>query len=136
MDNLIEMAKEMGEAIQMDQRFIRTQMAQAAADEDEALQGLIGEFNLKRLAVNNEYSKEDKDDAKIRELDMELREIYGRLMENENMKAYQAAKAELDEVLNRINRILTLSAQGEDPQKADVELSGCSGNCSSCAGCH
>lgn len=136
MDNLIEMAKEMGEAIQMDQRFIRTQMAQAAADEDEDLQGLIGEFNLKRLAVNNEYSKEDKDDAKIRELDMELREIYGRLMENENMKAYQAAKAELDEVLNRINRILTLSAQGEDPQKADVELSGCSGNCSSCAGCH
>jgi len=136
MDNLIEMAKEMGEAIQMDQRFIRTQMAQAAADEDEALQGLIGEFNLKRLAVNNEYSKEDKDDTKIRELDMELREIYGRLMENENMKAYQAAKAELDEVLNRINRILTLSAQGEDPQKADVELSGCSGNCSSCAGCH
>lgn len=136
MDNLIEMAKEMGEAIQMDQRFIRTQMAQAAADEDEALQGLIGEFNLKRLAVNNEYGKEDKDDAKIRELDMELREIYGRLMENENMKAYQAAKAELDEVLNRINRILTLSAQGEDPQKADVELSGCSGNCSSCAGCH
>ncbi len=136
MDNLIEMAKEMGEAIQMDQRFIRTQMAQAAADEDEALQGLIGEFNLKRLAVNNEYSKEDKDDAKIRELDMELREIYGRLMENENMKAYQAAKAELDEVLGRVNRILTLSAQGEDPQKADVELSGCSGNCSSCAGCH
>lgn len=136
MDNLIEMAKEMGEAIQMDQRFIRTQMAQAAADEDEALQGLIGEFNLKRLAVNNEYSKEDKDDAKIRELDMELREIYSRLMENENMKAYQTAKAELDEVLNRINRILTLSAQGEDPQKADVELSGCSGNCSSCAGCH
>ncbi len=136
MDNLIEMAKEMGEAIQMDQRFIRTQMAQAAADEDEALQGLIGEFNLKRLAVNNEYGKEDKDDAKIRELDMELREIYGRLMENENMKAYQTAKAELDEVLNRINRILTLSAQGEDPQKADVELSGCSGNCSSCAGCH
>lgn len=136
MDNLIEMAKEMGEAIQMDQRFIRTQMAQAAADEDEALQGLIGEFNLKRLAVNNEYSKEEKDDAKIRELDMELREIYGRLMENENMKAYQAAKAELDEVLGRVNRILTLSAQGEDPQKADVELSGCSGNCSSCAGCH
>ena len=136
MDNLIEMAKEMGDPIQMDQRFIRTQMAQAAADEDEALQGLIGEFNLKRLAVNNEYGKEDKDDAKIRELDMELREIYGRLMENENMKAYQTAKAELDEVLNRINRILTLSAQGEDPQKADVELSGCSGNCSSCAGCH
>ena len=42
MDQLIEMAKEMGEAIQMDERFIRTQMAQAAADEDEALQGMIG----------------------------------------------------------------------------------------------
>ena len=64
MDQLIEMAKEMGEAIQMDERFIRTQMAQAAADDDEALQGMIGEFNLKRLAVNNEYGKDEKDEQK------------------------------------------------------------------------
>lgn len=136
MDQLIEMAKEMGEAIQMDERFIRTQMAQAAADEDEALQGMIGEFNLKRMAINNEYSKDEKDDEKIRELERELRAVYARLMENEHMKAYQEAKNELDQLMNRINRILTLSAQGEDPHTVDTEPSGCSGNCGACGGCH
>lgn len=136
MDQLIEMAKEMGEAIQMDERFIRTQMAQAAADEDEELQGMIGEFNLKRLAVNNEYGKDDKDEEKIARLNEELREVYARLMENPHMKAYQEAKNELDGVMGRINRILMLSAQGEDPDGADTEGAGCSGNCGACGGCH
>ncbi|MBQ8752143.1 MAG: YlbF family regulator [Clostridia bacterium] len=136
MDQLIEMAKEMGEAIQMDERFIRTQMAQAAADEDEELQGMIGEFNLKRLAINNEYTKDEQDGEKLREMEHELRAVYARLMENEHMKAYQEAKSELDQVMSRINRILTLSAQGENPYEADVDPSGCSGNCGTCGGCH
>ena len=136
MDQLIEMAKEMGEAIQMDERFIRTQMAQAAADDDEALQGMIGEFNLKRLSVNNEYGKDEKDEQKIAALNEELHAIYARLMENPHMKAYQEAKTELDAVMGRINRILMLSAQGEDPDNADTENAGCSGNCGTCGGCH
>ena len=136
MDQLIEMAKEMGEAIQMDERFIRTQMAQAAADEDEDLQGMIGEFNLKRQAINNEYSKDEQDGEKLREMEHELRAVYAQLMENEHMKVYQEAKSELDQVMSRINRILTLSAQGENPYEADVDPSGCSGNCGTCGGCH
>ena len=49
MDQLLEMAKDMGEAIQLDNRFLDLQMAQAKADEgvslDEAfslLEGSIG----------------------------------------------------------------------------------------------
>ena len=33
MDNLIELAKDLAHELQKDERFIRTQMAQAAADE-------------------------------------------------------------------------------------------------------
>ena len=60
MDQILDMARELGYAIQQDERFIRTQLAQAAADEDEELQGLIGEFNLKRIAPNAEKTKRIK----------------------------------------------------------------------------
>ena len=75
MDQIIEMATELGYAIQQDERYIRTQLAQAAADEDEKLQELIGEFNLKRIAINSETTKENKDGEKIQRLDAELREV-------------------------------------------------------------
>ncbi len=135
MDQLIEMAKEIGFAIQQDERFIRTQMAQAAADEDDALQGLIGEFNLKRMAISNEMGKEDKDEEKVEALDADIRQIYEKIMSNERMAAYNAAKTELDAVLSQINTVVMMAAQGQDPETA-LESGGCSGSCATCGGCH
>ena len=96
MEPILEMAKDLAYAIQQDERYIRTQMAQAAADEDEELQGMIGEFNLKRIAINNETTKDEgtRDGEKLKALDGELREVYARIMQNPNMAAYNAAKTE------------------------------------------
>lgn len=138
MDQLVEMAKEMGYAIQQDERFIRAQMMQAAADEDDSLQGLIGEFNLKRMALSNEMSKNDteKDEEKLEALDGDIRAIYENIMSNEQMAAYNAAKTELDAVMNQINTVLMMAAQGQDPDTALEQGAGCGGNCGSCGGCH
>ena len=88
MDKILELTKDLAREIQMDERFIRTQMAQAAADEDSALQAMIGDFNLKRMALGKEAAKEDedKDTEKMKKLDEELRSVYAQVMENENMK--------------------------------------------------
>ena len=135
MEKLLELAKELGHAIQADDRFVRVQMAQAAADEDEALQALIGEFNLKRMAINAEAAKGDaQDEAKVRTLNEELRAVYARVMANESMAAYNEAKTELDKVTNAIGAILNMAAQGLNPD--DYDEHACSGNCSSCGGCH
>ena len=61
MDILMAMAKEMGAALQQDDRYVALQMAQAKADEDKDLQDLIGEFNLKRMALMTEDEKEERD---------------------------------------------------------------------------
>lgn len=134
-DTIIEMARSIGRELQNDERFVRTQLAQAAADEDAELQELIGEFNLKRIALNQEMSKEEKDNEKLQTLDGEIRDVYARLMANEHMQAYQAAKQELDAVVSGVATIVTLSAQGQDPDSID-ETPSCGGNCSGCAGCH
>ena len=136
MDAILEVARDLGREIQNDGRFVRTQLAQAAADEDAALQDMIGEFNLKRMAINAEMAKEEKDGDKMKALDAELREVYGRLMANEHMQAYQQAKAELDKLLTGISTIVALSAQGQDPDSIPDEGAGCGGDCSSCSGCH
>ena len=60
--DIIEMTRELGRALQNDERYIAMMAARQASDEDEALQEAIGEFNLKRMAISNEAQKEERDD--------------------------------------------------------------------------
>ena len=118
----IAMARELGKAIQQDERFIRLMAQQQVSDGDKELQELIGQFNLKRIDLNAE-------------LNNEVREIYDRIMANANMAAYNAAKNELDELVEYVMQILRGSINGEDPEQIQLQ-SGCTGSCSTCAGCN
>ena len=109
--------------------------ATKAADDDATLQALISEFNLKRIAINTEETKEDADAEKIRQLNQELRDAYAAVMANDKMIAYNEVKGELDVLVNKIHFAINLAIQGQDPNLAAQEIS-CSGDCGSCGGCH
>ena len=134
--DVIELARELGKAIQQDERFLAMQIARQNSDNDDELQQLIGEFNLKRMAINNEAAKENRDEAKLQQLNSELRETYAKVMQNKNMNAYNEAKELMDNMLKRINAIISISAEGGDPEIVDLTEDTCGGSCSSCAGCH
>ncbi len=136
MDQIIDMARELGEALQQDDRYIRVQTAQKTADEDKGLQDLIGEFNLQRIALNSEAQKETRDEEKMNGLNAKIREVYQKIMENPSMKAYNEVKPELDSLINTVARIITLSAQGEDPYSISEQEHTCGGDCGACGGCH
>lgn len=55
--DIIEKARELGRLIQEEDSYKKLQDAQNNADADMELQRLIGEFNLKRMSINNEASK-------------------------------------------------------------------------------
>ncbi len=133
--DVIAIARELGKAVQQDERYIKMMAQQQANDEDTVLQQLIGEFNLKRVALNTEINKTDKDQEKVNALNSEIKEIYGKIMANENMQSYNEAKAELDSLMDFVLQILRGSVNGEDPELIQQQ-SECSGSCSSCAGCH
>lgn len=133
--DIIKLTRELGKAIQADERYTGYLAAKEANDNDATLQTLIGEFNMGRMKLNREMSSENKDEAKVSELNTEIRRLYGEIMTNEHMIAYNEAKAEMDKLLDQITTIITLSANGEDPETCSAEQS-CSGNCSSCGGCH
>lgn len=134
--DMIDLAREIGKELQKDERYLNMQVAKQNSDEDTALQTMIGEFNLKRMAINNEAQSESPDSGKIQALNGELRAVYAQIMQNPNMVAYNQAKEELDHLLKRVSAIIGQSADGEDPETTDLEESSCGGNCASCGGCH
>lgn len=134
--DIIALARELGKAIQQEESYIKLHEVQDKADADTELQSLIGEFNLKRMSINNEASKKERDQDKLSQLNTEMREVYSKIMFNENMIAYNSAKEEFDAVANRVLAIVQQSAEGADPDTADYSQSSCSGSCETCGGCH
>ena len=135
--DVITMARDLGAEIQKSTDYLAHRAATTTADGDAALQNLIGEFNLKKLALSQEVQKEEKDQDKIAELNTEVKDIYTNIMTNENMTAYNETKATMDKTLNFLQQIIVYAANGEDPYAVQDETeSACSGSCSSCSGCH
>ncbi len=133
--DIIEKARELGKLLQQESSYIKLHEAQDKADADTQLQNAIGEFNMKRMSINNEASKADRDQEKMTRLNTEMREAYSKIMSNENMIAYNEAKDEFDVVANRVLAIIQQSAEGADPETADYSQSSCSGSCATCGGC-
>lgn len=133
--DIIELSRELGRKIQQEESYIAMQEANKACEEDEALQALIGEFNLKKLALNEKISAPEQDKEAVAALNTEMRKIYADIMINENMIKLNESKAQFDTIINRVFAIVSNSANGEDPNTTDYQAS-CSGSCSSCSGCH
>ncbi len=132
---IIEATRNLGVEIQKDERFIRFIKAKLANDNDETLQNQIGEFNTVRMNLDREMNAETQDEAKIKELNEKLREIYTAVMSSKTMLEYNTAKADLDAMLNDINSIIMQCVEGEDPMTAEPHTA-CTGSCSTCGGCH
>lgn len=132
--DVIEQVRNLGKAIQQDERFIRFAKARLANDEDKELQAAIGNFNIIRMELDKLMQADERDDVKVQELNEKLRKVYGDIMSSEVMVEYNTAKAELDIMVNEINTIISKTLEGEDPETC--EATACTGSCSTCGGCH
>ena len=133
--DIIDQVRALALELQKDQRYLVLENARRMNDADEELQQQIGEFNLARIDLNNETSKPEKDADRIAELNDKVRKIYGDIMSNESMVAYNEAKNEVDQLMQYINAILVTAVNGGDPMTVE-EPSSCGGDCAGCSGCH
>ena len=132
-------ARALGKAIQADPRYQAYHAAKKANDADEALQQEIQEFNLKRMSYQLETERlaEQQNPERIQKLEQKIQELYLSINANANMAAFEAAKQAMDGMMQEVDMILTLCANGEDPDTCHPDLSACTGNCASCGGgCH
>lgn len=135
--DIIEAARQLGAAIQADERYKKVMASSKANDSDTALQELISEFNLMRMTIDNEFNKpeEERNEEKIKEFNVSMRQLYGKIMCTDSMMAYSEAKKDFDAVMNKVNAIIEMSMNGEDPMTCEPS-EGCSGSCATCGGCH
>ena len=132
--DIIEMTRELGKMLQADESYVKLHEVEKTADADEELQELIKLFNLKRLAINTENAKVQKDPEKLKTLNTEMQKAYSDIMSNANMISYNEAKQAFDQLSGRVLTIIQNCISGEDPETTDV-TAGCTGSCSTCGGC-
>ena len=132
----LDIARQLGVEIQKDERYKKYLAAKLKNDNDPELQAAIGEFNIARMALDNEIQKgENKDEKKVAEINDQLRAAYTKVMSNQSMAEYNNAKVYVDELVNEIEAIISAAISGEDPMTVDVHAN-CTHDCSTCGGCH
>ncbi len=137
--SVIELTRQLGAAIQQDERYLAFAKAKEANEKDEALNALMGEIQMIQMNYQMEASKETPDSAKMQEFEAEFNAKYEAFMANENMQKYDEARAQVDSMMNYIMQILGLCVNGADPATCEPEQQhehSCDGSCSSCSGCH
>lgn len=137
--SVIELTRQLGAAIQQDERYLAFAKAKEANEKDEALNALMGEIQMIQMNYQMEASKEAPDSAKMQEFEAEFNAKYEAFMANENMQKYDEARAQVDSMMNYIMQILGLCVNGADPATCEPEQQhehSCDGSCSSCSGCH
>ena len=133
----IDLFKEAAAQLQREEEYLALMGTLKKNDEDEALQTLIGDFNLARIDLNSELSKTSgRDDEKVAALNDKVNRLYNDIMMNDSMQAYNDAKTDFDAVIQYVNAIINTAVNGGDPMTVEQPAAGCGGSCASCAGCH
>ncbi len=132
--DIIELTRKLGAAIQQEQSYKNFMAIREKNDNNEELQKQIGEFNLLKMQLDEELAKEERNDSKVREANERVLEVYNTIMASSAMQEYNKAYADYKALTDKIMNILAMCQNGEDPETC--EPSNCTGNCSSCSGCH
>ncbi len=108
--------------------------ANAAKEEYESnaeIQALITEYNVNNKALAEEYKKAEHDEALMTSIKNRIGELYNLIMGHPVYVAYMSAQEGVGELMRLVNDEINFEVTGERPS-----ASACSGNCSSCGGCH
>ncbi len=137
MDIIME-ARRLGESLQKTEEYIAYANAEQEMENDSELNGMIEQFNQKKIELSEQFQSANRDQEAINTLNDAIKELYNGIMNNDNMRNYNAAKEELSARVRFINTIISAAANGEDPQTVEESGGGCcgSGGCGSCSGCH
>lgn len=133
--DVIEMTRELGKALQQDDRYIAYTLAKHVNDNDKELQEDIERFTKLRSELNEVMSRKNPETEKLKELDTDIKAVYQKIMSNKNMIVFTAAQKNLESLVTNINQIISLCANGEDPDTCQPPESNCTGSCSTCGGC-
>lgn len=138
--DIIKLTRELGAAIQQDERYLAFTKARIENENDKDLMDLVGRIQLLQMNFQAESGKEDADPAKLEAYNTEASQLYEKFVANEKVAAFEEARKAVDDMMNYIMNILSLCVNGADPMTCEPEVHhdhDCDGECcSGCSGCH
>lgn len=138
MQNVMQKAQELAEAILESSIYQRMHEAELQVNKNEEAVKAVSDFIEKRQAVENLLADSNMDHTALAEAGKAMEEAEKKLNEVSLIKEMQDTRKEFSDMMNNVNRILRLVITGETEDECGCggDCGGCSGSCSSCGGCH
>ena len=129
MEQILQKAKELGMMIADSPQFARVKEAEEAQLSDSEATALMMEYSQKQDELSKRASQPDITKEDFENIRKEAQQAFEKICQNENIKAYLEANRAFSSMIEQVNTIIGYFVKGGDS-------AGCSGNCSSCSGCH
>lgn len=117
----------LGEQILANDVYVAFKAAEKKYQEDAELSALVNAFDACRNDLVMARSAETPDEATITSVQDRMEALYNKIMENENMKAYNEAAGAFEALMKQVFDGINTAVFG--PQE-------CTHNCATCSGCH
>ena len=127
---IFDLAARLGQALKADPRLVALEDAKRAYEADPALQKALMEYDVQQAVMQNEAAKPDRGMQLIEQIQQRIDTLYREIAASPAFGALNRAQAEVNALMNQVNGAIMTEITGEPP------ASGCTHNCSTCAGCH
>ncbi len=128
---ILKLAKELGKLIAQSDEVKAANAAKEKYENDPSVQRAITEYNTHNKALSEEYKKPEQDEVLMTSIKKRIGELYNEIVNHPVYLEYMSAQEGVGELMNLVNDEINFEVTGERPSQ-----SACSGNCSSCGGCH
>ena len=126
--DIFELAATLGDELKKHEILVALETARKTYEADTQLKALMTEYEVQQIAMQKEASKGEIDTHMIDMIQARINELYKTITENEVYLALEKAQNDVNELMNKVNGIITAHITGEEP--------GCTHNCATCRGCH
>ncbi len=130
MNDIIEKARELGKMLAESDEMKALKGAEEMQLADPDAQVLMMEYANTRERLSERATSGDVSKEEFEKIQTEMEQAFQKLMTNDNIKRYIEANKSFKTLIDQVNAIIAYFVKGEEQQGS------CSGNCSSCGGCH
>ena len=133
MKEILELAQKLGQAIADSDEVKTFHEMEKIFYSDEEAQNVMNTYEEERAAMTVKAKEGGMTAENLQLFQTEMKKSMDKLMANATVREYLEAKSNFNDIVKKVNAIISFCIQGEEELAAD---GGCSGNCSSCGGCH
>lgn len=126
--DIYELAATLGDELKKNEILIALDAARKNYEADKSLQALMVEYEVQQTAMQKEAADPACDTHMIDMIQNRINELYTAITKNEVYLALEKAQNDVNELMNKVNGIITAHITGEEQ--------GCTHHCATCRGCH